>query len=508
MGSGGGNTVTSPMTPYAGTTDATGKFRIENVEPGKYFLMAERTGFVRQQYGARKNSMPGTLLTLTAGHEMKSIDFKLVPQGVITGRVLDEDGDPLPRATVQVMMKRYNRGKQQLMPSGGAMTNDTGEFRIADLSAGRYFLSATYHRMGFGGPDVPTRNPADKPEEDYVTTYYPASLDQTGASPVELEAGQEMPRIDIRMRKARVFRIRGKIAAQPGEPTNNIRLMLVASENSFFFNAANPAVRPDGTFEMSSVQPGSYFVIAMRNGGVQGMVGKVAVNVGQQNVDGIVVPILNGVTLTGSVRIDATKDELAQAQTQGSASLRSTRVQLMPIEGVSFSSTNATVKEDGSFVIENVGPDKYRITTFGVGGTYLKSIRMGGQEVLDTGIDMSNGAPGAIEVVLGLGGGQIDGVVQDAEQKPVSSSLVTLVPEPFKPNRNDLYRTTMTDQTGHFTVKGMPPGEYRLYAWEDVEPGAYTDPEYLKVHESKAAKVTVKEKSQEQVSLVQIPAEK
>jgi uncharacterized protein (DUF2141 family) len=438
---------------------------------------------------------------------MKSLDFKLVPQAVITGHVLDEDGDPIPRTSVQVMTKRYYRGKQQLMPSGGAMTSDTGEFRIADLPAGRYFVSASYRRMGFG-PDAPARTGADKPEEDFVTTYYPASLDQAGANPIDLQAGQEIPRIDIRLRKSRVYRVRGKVAVQPGESLNNIRLMIMPSdrESGFMFSGASSVVRPDGTFEMSGVQPGSYHLVAMRSGGMQTTAGKTPVNVGQQDVEGVILPIVNGITLTGSIRIDASKDELAQMQAQsGNVSLRGVRVQLMPLEGVAFNSMNASTKEDGSFVIENVGPDKYRVSTIGAPqGTWLKSIRAGDQETLDTGVDVSSGAPGPIQIVFGFGGGQIDGDVQGADQKPASASLVTLLPHPMKPDRNDLNRTSITDQNGRFTIKGIPPGEYRLYAWEDVESGAYADPEFLKPHESKSAKISVKHNSQENVSLVQI----
>ena len=128
--------------PYAASTDAEGKFRIEKIEPGTYMLFAERQGFVRQAHGARRAGMQGTNITLAAGQELKDLEFKLTPQAVITGRVVDEEGEPLARVSVQVLRRFYYQGQQRLMPSGGGQTTDTGEFRISELAPGRYWISA------------------------------------------------------------------------------------------------------------------------------------------------------------------------------------------------------------------------------------------------------------------------------------------------------------------------------------------------------------------------------
>ena len=84
--------------------------------------------------------------------------------------------------------------------------------------------------------------------------------------------------------------------------------------------------------------------------------------------------------------------------------------------------------------------------------------------------------------------------------------MVTLVPDPIKEGRSDLYRFVNTDRKGYFAIGNVPPGEYKVFAWEDIEPGAYMDPEFLKPHESDAQKITVQPNGQQQVSLQQIPA--
>src|SRR5260370_5122679 len=93
----------APAAPYAGTSDADGKFRIENVEPGSYRLAAERQGFVRREYGAGQNSMLGTTLNVVAASELKDLNFNLIPQAVITGKVVDEGGEGMARVQIQLL---------------------------------------------------------------------------------------------------------------------------------------------------------------------------------------------------------------------------------------------------------------------------------------------------------------------------------------------------------------------------------------------------------------------
>lgn len=71
-----------------------------------------------------------------------------------------------------------------------------------------------------------------------------------------------------------------------------------------------------------------------------------------------------------------------------------------------------------------------------------------------------------------------------------------------------LYRSVSTDQNGHFTMKGLRPGDYKLIAWEDIESGAYMDPEYVKPHESAGKDVTVAGADNQTVQLSAVPAEK
>ena len=274
-----------------------------------------------------------------------------------------------------------------------------------------------------------------------------------------------------------------------------------------FAGAAGAVVKEDGTFEIGGVPPGSYYVAALPMQGEHSVAGKAAVDVSRENVQNVILALAGGVTVKGSIRIEGDAQQPEQAQDK-KTSLGTVRIQLSVIDGLPFGNWGGPVKDDGSFTIENVGPDRYRILVLNLPeGAWLKSIRAGDQEVLDTGLDLNSGVSGAVQITLGQGSGQVSGTVQDAKQQPAPGSMVTLLPNPMKEDRNDLYRISSTDQNGQFTLKGVPPGEYRLYAWEDIEPGRYMDPEFVKPHESKAQKITIKANSQEQVTIAQIVAE-
>src|SRR5260370_6300896 len=120
------------------TTNASGGFQFTGVPPGKYMVVAQRSGFVNM--GARRPM--NTLITITAGQEVTGIAVKITPHAVIAGRILDEDGDPMAFCSVQAMGMRSLRGKRQLVPMGGGPTNDLGEYRISGLVPGKYYVSA------------------------------------------------------------------------------------------------------------------------------------------------------------------------------------------------------------------------------------------------------------------------------------------------------------------------------------------------------------------------------
>jgi hypothetical protein len=162
---------------YASVTDDQGNFVFENVKPGSYVLNAEHQGYIDGYFG-EAGSEP-IKIKLAPGQTLLDIKIELTPQAVITGRVVNEDGDPWTHASVNMFRSKWSHGHRTIQSFSGEEVNDQGEFRIGQVPPGKYYLAAEPD-SGWemtnrpSGKDVTTRQP----------TWYSNSLDVEGAAPI------------------------------------------------------------------------------------------------------------------------------------------------------------------------------------------------------------------------------------------------------------------------------------------------------------------------------------
>jgi hypothetical protein len=155
-----------------------------------------------------------------------------------------------------------------------------------------------------------------------------------------------------------------------------------------------------------------------------------------------------------------------------------------------------------TFTLANVAPLHYSISVSGYPEScFVKSIRYGGQEVTDDGVDITGG--GTIDVVLSATAGEVSGAAVDKEGKPVSGAIMALIPK-SGPATN--IQTRNADEKGGVTFRGLKPGEYRLIAWEDIPPGAAQDPEFLKPFEGRGESVKLDASGKQAVQVTVVPA--
>lgn len=479
------------------TSDAAGRFAMKDIDPGRYRLFAERNGFVRQEYGARVAGRQGTVITLSPGQRLTEVVLRLSPQGVLSGVIVDEDSEPVAGVSVQMLKTGYRNGRKQLSLAGFSQTNDLGEYRIFGAAPGRYYLAALY-RQPFGIVDR-TANVAraDMPEQVYAPTFYPGTTDPQSAASLDVKAGMQMSGINFTLRKMPAVRLRGTLGR-----TGTVYLM---PRNAFAeFTRKTVRVREaSGNFEIRGVLPGSYILGSEIEWEGVRYFARVPIETGAADVDGIRLTLAPGGNISGTVRVDSeTPPNLA-------ANLAQTRVYLQPENaGLSDGMEGAAVGENGAFAFQNVGPGNYTVKVLGVpDGFYPKSIRFGDREVLDSRIDLTNGGGGALDVLLSPAGGSIEGIVTGAKQQPAGGASVILIPEPSQRDQLYRYKTSTTDQNGHFRLTGIAPGGYKVFAWEDMEAGAYLDADFLKPLEEKGQPFDIKENARESVQLKQIGIE-
>jgi protocatechuate 3,4-dioxygenase beta subunit len=495
--------VTTIQTTQTVPTDAEGRFAMAGIAPGKYWLGAERTGFIATQYGSRGPGKSGTLLTLEPGQKSSDLAMRLTPHGVITGRVLDEEGEPVTGANVQVSRQIYAQGRKQMSRAGASSTNDLGEYRVFGLAPGRYFVSADARQ----NPMLP------EAEDEYVTTWHPRTADAAAAAPIEVAAGAQLRSIDILLAKLHTVAVRGRVVSEAGSPgggqgaqRTNFNVMLVARNamGAPGNTSRGTAVTPEGTFDFRSVTPGSYFLIAQVNAQGKNFAARMTIQVGGASIEGITLPIRGGMPVSGRVRVEG----------ETTQSIASVQVMLRPAEtgGLVFGPLpSQQVKPDGSFQMDDVGADRYAISFSGVPeGFYVKGVRSGNLDVQADGLEVAGLSPAPLDVVLSPNAGQVTGTVLDPRtQKAALAMMVVLVPqEKERRDRETFYRTTTSDLSGKFTFKSVVPGEYRAYVWEEeVEYGAWMDPDFMKPLESRGEAVSVSEGGRHAVQVNLISAD-
>jgi Carboxypeptidase regulatory-like domain len=491
---------------YTATSDQEGQFKIEGIQPGRYRMFVERPGYLEVDKKRRRSE--GVVLSFAPGQELKDQTLHMTPAAIILGRVLDEDGDPMPNVDVTVLRRRAS----SFEPSGSAQTNDLGEFRIGGLLAGKYYVAAT--PMPNFQSLVPLQRSSDDPaappaDMAYVTTFYPSTTDRVHASAIELHAGEEMP-VNFSLAREHTVRIRGSVAGL--SPGARVVVTLRGKDSSALFNAAE--VDRDGKFEILHVAPGFYTITTMTVLADTPQSVRQTVEVAGANIDDLRLVPQAAATIRGRVHFGGRSPQ------PGTAPLI---VSLHGIEGeddfssgvtfngdeTSGSPNFAKVKPDGSFELKNVPPGVYELGVSSdsqlLADTFVESLVAGTKDVIDTGLNVSGGTL-SVDLTVSSGAGVIDGTVSADKNASVANAIVLIVPEAQYRKQPYRYQKVSADQAGQFAVHDLRPGNYTLYAWEVLDGDDYLNPDFLKTVEGLGTAVKVEKSAHQKVALKVIPA--
>ncbi len=469
---------------YAEEADSNGHFRIIDVLPGEYTVSADRQSFFLRPDGAP--GAPAPRLKIAAGQQVDGLLIKMAPGGVITGRVIDQDGDPVRGATVQVMQYFYESGERQLRQTIQVVSKDKGDYRLFNLRPGTVFIRAMVGRIGLNWSQELLQ--AGPQPAQYVVTFFPSAVDAASATPIQLSAGSELRGYDITMRAAKTYHIR---FSMPSGNASGIVPQLRPRDGTMFMHGG--VGFSEGKGEFSAVVPGGYVVLATRQDGSVKTYARVDVDVQDADVDVGPLEFQPPRELSGTVKVEGSSTPAAQ----------NLRVALRPDGPALTGDVGADVKPDGKFTLKEIAPGFYRVV-IGPGNLYLKSIRLGDQPLSDRRIDLTKGAADALTVVLGADVGAIDGTVTKANGDPSAHARITLFPDGANAARADLFKFVFSDEKGEFHFKGVVPGDYKLFAWEDVEAGEPQDPDFRKRFEPRSAALKVSSNGRATIDLTSI----
>jgi len=474
---------------YTTETDAEGRFRFEDVQPGRYRLLLEKTGF--HSINVRGYQTDGPILTVQRGQEINDLLFQMLQAAVITGRVVDEDGVPMANYGVSLLKRKPGKAGQTEL-AGEERSNDLGEYRFSGLFPGRYYVAVV------PPPDI--RNFAHMKETPgssrgtdmtYLPTYYPGTNDGSQASPIDLRAGDELP-VNFTMIPAQSYRIRGIVT---GIPANQKPIVQLVSRGVIqTMNGADVAA--DGQFEIRGVSPGSYFATVFTGAEGQIMTARQMVTVVSADVEGVKLVPVRPFTVSGHVRFE---NFWPKDVTQDSAYLR-------PADSDDSASTpgpggtaSAQLDQTGNFQWTDVTPGNYVAEFSGNGdrNMFLKAVILG-HTSYNTGFELTG--PASVELLISAHAATLEGVVSEGD-KAAAGALVVAVPDDKYRDLRARFGTGSTDQYGHFLIHGLAPGSYTVFAWQDLEDDLYYDAAFLKSQESNGTSLKVEEGSRQKVEL-------
>ena len=541
------------------TTDAEGKYYFPNLSSGQYRVSAKAGGYVRTEYGQKRTNGAGLPINLTPNQRFTDATIALTPTGSISGRITDASGQPIVLADVFALKTSYQEGQRAFVQTLSAKTDDRGEFRIFWMTPGLYYVNVIVPDgtnvpnllMNADGLDTQLSMNANRltvrdvfsrpigtgagPNEAHVPVYYPTTTDPRQAQPVEVRAGADIQGINITAIRVNTRNIRGTLfngvtRNLPGKDFQaQIRLLPMDPAHQQVQGTVNVET---GKFEVQRVVPGSYMLYGQMRPTAPPAAGPPEifwaaqpVELRERDLEDVALPALPGVPLAGAI--------VMADKSAAPPSLQGIFIGMRPdpLVGQNAPSPGTQTGADGTFNMIGVIPGRYRVyvlpwllpnnpgllaglppTAPGVRdlNLYVKSVKVGEADGINTGVTVLPGVEGQkVEILLGSNAGALEGRVLNNQKQPVDGATVGLVPATATARgfRTDMYKATSSDATGKFQVQGLPPGEYKVFAWEDVDKNALIDLDFVRGFENLGTVVQIGEGEKPTVELAVIPSQ-
>jgi protocatechuate 3,4-dioxygenase beta subunit len=495
------------------TTDSAGRFEVAGLSGGEYTVTASRPGFVPVSYGevTPGAGQGGTAVTVARDARVE-MTLRLSRGAVLTGRVIDEDGEPSARVQVRAMLVRSRGGSRTLRPAGNAATDDRGIYRIYGLTPGEYLLCADPPNDLVLPKAAGGQGTRKGPVLGYAPVYYPGASTTSGARTVRLGAEEERTGLDVPLQRVALGYVEGTVVGTPEGARTHVSLL----DGGDLQSTIAPTVQagPDGYFRIVNVPAGRYTLIA-RTTPIPD-VSKLALaatlvdtdqqaqprlwaainlTINDEPVTDVTVALQPGLVVKGRLTI------AAHAKVPPS-DLSRARIRVVPVDAetgvqtVAEQTAAASVSRDGSFTIGGIPPGRYRLVGVLDGGWFVQSSIVNGQDTLDFPFELKPGDSGTTGVVtFSDERASVSGTVLDPAGSEVSAATVVMFADDQQLRQASPRRILLSRVStgGHFAIADVPAGRYRIIAVASADAERLHELSVLQELEASAASVTVGE---------------
>ncbi len=471
------------------TTDSGGNFAFHLLPPGTYWIMANHEDlFDNPITGGNAHQV-----ILGDGEEKSGVEISLQPGAVITGRVTNEDGDPVASCNVSATRSERAQGQLKMGSAWGANTDSDGNYRIHGMMPGRFVIRAQCGET-FPAPHgfMPRGDPMI-PQEGYSPVTYGAEPSSGGNAGMLIAGGSDLNGIDFHVTRVPMFLVRGTLSGADPVQMRTAQLNLIPRDNPSAEQIPVPT-RMDvrrGQFRFHNVPAGTYDLVATLVTDDRAWQARETIEVGQTQVTQFALKLLPGPSLSGSVRSEDATLNLAGQQ-----------LALTPL------TTNyrgpyptATIAPDGTFVFKSLLPGHFRFNGL-PNPAYPKGFSLSGREASPDDFEISDGAAGPLIITAGNKPGTVEVTV---ESPPASGSVNgLLIPDPTGVPR--VAGTIVNNGAASVQFHGVPPGKYRALLLATQNAWLIgNSPEVLRQLESRSVPVEVTEGGDQRVSASVVP---
>ena len=417
---------------------------------------------------------------VTIGPNTLPIVVKLVPEGVIYGRISEEDGEPLEGLPIALFVQVLQNGRKVWQQRPGAQTDDDGSFRIAELQPGNYFLSAGPSR----DPVAFSAKLSQSRAQGIPLVYYPGSSDLSAAAPISVTPGKKVE-ADFKISPQPFYRISGTISGYASGQTVNLQLR---SAIGIPFPYASLIDSKSGTFRIPGVPAGSYAMQAsVPDSRGNGLTATIPLTVGA-DLTGVRLVLLPTVIIPIETQIISSRPGGERFWEQKNFSPVS--VHLISHNSGFFEPTYSSQQtgEGGaaSLEVHGIAPGTYHVEIYPNGPFYVQAAVSGITNLLDSDLSVAPGsAPQPIEIILRDDVAHLSGTVSE-DNKPLRATILAISEHPSVPPR-----IQPTDATGGFQFPLLPPGAYKVLALDHPDRLEYTNPDAMRNYLSKAREITL-----------------
>jgi len=458
---------------------ADGRFEFHNLAKLRVQVLAQKPGF----YTAQQVGGNSPLKIVQIG-EASGIKVTLYPSGALSGRVSTAGGDPIEGIIVRTMYQRVENGLARWQQRNSAMTDDAGEYRIANLIPGKYLVATETRPVRTLSPQI--RSFGENFDEIYPGQYFPSGTDASSASAIQVVAGQSAD-ASFSEPVVRAYSVSGRVTAD----TPSERLFLSLRDRDG--NQVTARLRRKGEqFHFLDVAPGEYslFVTAMGNSN-RPMYGETSLAVNNGDVKNIAVELFPAASLHVGVGYQDGAAGQDAARPPGQLNL------IPQAQGGFINSHSVPLAQTGNGfeTPKNIGPGVYRVEFLPSGNWYVADIRSGGTDLRNHNLVITPGAePEPVQVTLAGNGATITGSVKGADSLPIISVLA--IPDSESTGPPHVYNTGP-----QISISGLAPGAYHLYAFTSIEGLPYRDSEAMRKYSDRAVAVNLSAQETKQIEL-------